>query len=125
MSCASKALEQARDRARPGETGRELFATACEVFEAEGHLTHADEGAGRARSRRASSTRSATASAWRPTSSRTCRLLGSAPLVAGDVLALEPGLYRPGLGGVRLEDLVRVGEDGPEVLTDFPYDLEP
>ena len=45
-------------------------------------------------------------------------------LVAGDVIALEPGLYRSGFGGVRLEDLVLVTEDGAEVLTDFPYDLE-
>jgi Xaa-Pro aminopeptidase len=46
------------------------------------------------------------------------------PFVAGDVLAIEPGLYRRGLGGVRLEDLVLVTEDGCEVLTDFAYDLE-
>lgn len=45
-------------------------------------------------------------------------------LVAGDVIALEPGLYRHGYGGVRLEDLVLVTEDGGEVLTSFPYDLE-
>ena len=38
--------------------------------------------------------------------------------------SIEPGLYRPGYGGVRLEDLVLVTEDGAEVLTDFPYDLE-
>ena len=43
----------------------------------------------------------------------------------GDVIALEPGLYRPGYGGVRLEDLVLVTEDGVEVLTDYPYELEP
>lgn len=48
-----------------------------------------------------------------------------AELVAGDVIALEPALYRHGYGGVRLEDLVLVTEDGCEVLTDFPYDLEP
>jgi Xaa-Pro aminopeptidase len=53
--------------------------------------------------------------------------LGRAPdkLVAGDVVTLEPGCYRPGFGGCRLEDLVLVTEDGAQVLTDFPYDLEP
>jgi Xaa-Pro aminopeptidase len=44
--------------------------------------------------------------------------------VEGDVVALEPGLYRNGYGGVRLEDLVLVTADGAEVLTEFPYDLE-
>jgi Xaa-Pro aminopeptidase len=46
-------------------------------------------------------------------------------LVAGDVLAVEPGLYKPGFGGCRLEDLVLVTEDGCEVLTNHPYDLAP
>lgn len=45
--------------------------------------------------------------------------------VPGDVVALEPGLYRYGYGGVRLEDLVLVTDDGHEVLTDYPYDLVP
>ncbi|HEX3290395.1 MAG TPA: Xaa-Pro peptidase family protein [Gaiella sp.] len=45
------------------------------------------------------------------------------PLVAGDVLAIEPGIYRRGLGGCRLEDLVLVTEDGAEVLTRFPYEF--
>jgi Xaa-Pro aminopeptidase len=51
--------------------------------------------------------------------------LGRTPdrLVAGDVIAVEPGCYRRGYGGCRLEDLVLVTEAGGEVLTDFPYDL--
>jgi Xaa-Pro aminopeptidase len=51
--------------------------------------------------------------------------LGRTPdtLVAGDVVTLEPGCYSKALGGVRLEDLVLVLEDGAELLTDFPYDL--
>jgi Xaa-Pro aminopeptidase len=48
----------------------------------------------------------------------------SEPLVEGDVIALEPGLYRKGFGGVRLEDLILVTAGGAEVLTDFPYDFE-
>ena len=41
-------------------------------------------------------------------------------LEEGDFVALEPGLYLPGLGGVRFENNYRVGRDGPELLTRFP-----
>jgi Xaa-Pro aminopeptidase len=50
--------------------------------------------------------------------------LANKTLVAGDVVTVEPGLYRAGYGGVRLEDIVLVTENGAEVLTDYPYDLE-
>ncbi len=50
----------------------------------------------------------------------------SEELVVGDVIAVEPGLYFKGIGGVRLEDTVLVTEGGITHLTDpFPYDLEP
>jgi Xaa-Pro aminopeptidase len=45
-------------------------------------------------------------------------------LVAGDVITIEPGLYRHGVGGVRVEDLLLVTDDGYERLTDCPYELE-
>jgi len=41
------------------------------------------------------------------------------------VITLEPGLYRHGFGGVRLEDMVLVTDDGNETITDFPYGLDP
>jgi len=44
-------------------------------------------------------------------------------LAAGSVVTIEPGVYLAGRGGVRIEDLVVVGEEGPEVLTTFTKDL--
>ncbi len=49
---------------------------------------------------------------------------GSPSLEPFDVVTNEPGVYRKDFGGVRLEDLILVTEDGREVLTDFDYDLE-
>ena len=44
----------------------------------------------------------------------------------GDVIALEPGLYYEGVGGVRLEDTVTITDGGFEYFTDpYPYDLQP
>lgn len=45
------------------------------------------------------------------------------PIVEGMVLTVEPGIYIPGLGGVRLEDVVVMRKNGFEVLTDCGYDL--
>jgi Xaa-Pro aminopeptidase len=44
-------------------------------------------------------------------------------LSGGNVVTVEPGIYLSGLGGVRIEDLVVVGEGGPDVLTTFPKEL--
>ena len=44
-------------------------------------------------------------------------------LDAGNVVTVEPGIYLSGEGGIRIEDLVIVSEDGPDVLTSFTKEL--
>jgi Xaa-Pro aminopeptidase len=46
-----------------------------------------------------------------------------AALPKGAVVTIEPGVYEPGWGGVRIEDDVHLGADGPEVLTHFTREL--
>jgi Xaa-Pro aminopeptidase len=45
------------------------------------------------------------------------------PLRVGDVVTVEPGVYLPGEGGVRIEDMVLVTEEGPVVLTGSAREL--
>jgi len=45
------------------------------------------------------------------------------PLVAGNAVTVEPGVYVPGAFGVRIEDLVVVTDDRPDILTGFTKDL--
>jgi len=44
-------------------------------------------------------------------------------LETGMVFSIEPGIYLPGRFGIRLEDIVILREDGPEILSDLPRDL--
>jgi Xaa-Pro aminopeptidase len=44
-------------------------------------------------------------------------------LAEGAVVTIEPGIYRPGWGGVRIEDDVVLEADGPRLLTEFPREL--
>jgi Xaa-Pro dipeptidase len=46
------------------------------------------------------------------------------PLEPGMVFTIEPGLYDPAIGGFRHSDTVVVTEDGHEILTDYPIDIE-
>jgi Xaa-Pro aminopeptidase len=49
--------------------------------------------------------------------------LGTAILASGTVVTVEPGVYLPGLGGVRIEDTLVVTEDGSRTLTGFTKDV--
>ncbi len=42
----------------------------------------------------------------------------------GQVFSIEPGIYIPGHGGYRHSDTILITEDGVEILTDYPRDLE-
>jgi Xaa-Pro aminopeptidase len=46
------------------------------------------------------------------------------PLKKGSVVTVEPGLYYPGLGGCRIEDVVQVMSAAPKMLSSYHYDWE-
>jgi Xaa-Pro aminopeptidase len=48
---------------------------------------------------------------------------GTAPLAVGDVVTVEPGIYDPDIGGVRLEDMLVITADGSRNLTRAPRQL--
>jgi Xaa-Pro aminopeptidase len=117
------AFERAREAVRPGVTGRELHAVVCDLFEAAGHRTQrtgpgddADEGFQFSLGHGVG-----LETHEEPSLGQT----GHAELIAGDVIAIEPGLRQRGVGEVRFEDLLLVTEDGSETLASYPYDLRP
>jgi Xaa-Pro aminopeptidase len=121
---ARTALQHVYEQLRPGVTGRDLFATACEVFEEAGEPTQRTKPEGEPL--RDGFFHSLGHGVGlevheEPSLGRT----GADPLVPGDVVAIEPGCYRSGYGGVRLEDLVLLTDDGFERLTEFAYGLSP
>jgi Xaa-Pro aminopeptidase len=117
-----EALDLAIAAVRPGASGRAIHVEVCDFFHQHGYPTQlhkADAEVLKDGFYHATGHGVGLEVHEQPNVGR----LGS-ELVAGDVIALEPGLYRHGFGGVRLEDLVLVTEDGAEVLTSFAYDLE-
>ncbi|SFB25040.1 Xaa-Pro dipeptidase [Lentibacillus halodurans] len=46
------------------------------------------------------------------------------PLQTGMCYTIEPGIYVPGQGGVRIEDMVFMTDKGPEILTEYPKELQ-
>jgi Xaa-Pro aminopeptidase len=105
-----RAQEEALAALRPGLTGREVDAVARAIIDGAGHAEHFGHGLGHGvgleihegpRLSRQSEDR----------------------LAAGMVVTVEPGVYVPNAVGVRIEDLVIVGEDGPEVVSSLPKEL--
>ena len=120
---AKEALDLAVAAVKPGAKGSDIHRQVCDFFHEHGYATqlHKPEGEPvKDGYPHATGHGVGLEVHERPGVGR----VESEPLVAGDVIALEPGLYRQGVGGVRLEDLILVTEDGAEVLTTFPYDFE-
>jgi Xaa-Pro aminopeptidase len=51
-------------------------------------------------------------------------LTGEAALKLGTVVTVEPGLYYPGVGACRIEDVVQVTDGRPRMLSSYPYEWE-
>ena len=99
-----RAQEAALAAVRPGPEGREVDAVARDLIAAAGHGDHFGHGLGHGVGLDIHEA---------PRLARTAE----ARLEAGNVVTVEPGIYVPGRGGARIEDLVVVTADGREVLS--------
>ena len=122
-SLVLEAFELARDAVAPGITGRALHDLVCDVFEPAGYRTQRNgPGEDPNEGFQFSLGHGVGLAVHEPPGlGRT----GHDALVAGDVIAIEPGLWVREVGEVRFEDLLLVTEDGGETLTQYPYDLSP
>ena len=120
---AKEALDLAVGAVKPGVKGSDIHRLVCDFFHEHGHKTqlHKEEGESLVDGYFHATGHGVGLEVHeRPGVGR----VESEPLVEGDVIALEPGLYRHGYGGVRVEDLLLVTADGAEVLTHYPYHFE-
>ncbi len=115
-------LEATRAAVRPGVTGLELHSAACDRFEAAGRPTQRTAAPGTRQGFQFGLGHGVGLEVHEPPG---IGLSGHEPFLAGDVIAVEPGLWDEHIGGVRLEDLLLVTTDGCETLTQFPYELTP
>jgi Xaa-Pro aminopeptidase len=105
------AQEAALAAVRPGPTGREVDAVARSIIDAAGHAEHFGHGLGHGVGLDVHEG---------PRLSKQ----GETALAAGMVVTVEPGVYVPGAVGVRIEDLVIVTDDGAEVVSSLPKELQ-
>jgi Xaa-Pro aminopeptidase len=105
------AQERALAAVRAGPNGKDLDAVARELIEAAGEGEHFGHGLGHGVGIEVHE------------GPRLSRLASEDPLLAGNVVTVEPGVYLPGRLGVRIEDLVVVIADGQEVLTRLSKEL--
>ena len=118
-----RALETSTADVKPGVNGRALFELVCDQFQEAGYKTQLNKDPGEVLEDGFFHSLGHGVGLEvheLPSMGRTGQ-----DLVPGDVITIEPGLYRSGYGGLRLEDIVLVTKDGHEVLTDYPYDLAP
>jgi Xaa-Pro aminopeptidase len=118
-----EALELSRGLVRPGADGVQVFKAVCDFYEGLGYPTNLSKPEGTVL-REGFNHGLGHGVGLAVHEAPALGKIGH-ELVAGDVITLEPGLYRHGFGGVRLEDLVVVTDDGCDTLTAFPYSLDP
>ena len=118
-----EALEATREAVKPGVNGRAVYDIACEVYEKADIPTQRTKGEGEVL--REGFFHGLGHGVGLDVHEEPGLGRSGDDLIAGDVITLEPGTYRQGYGGVRLEDLLLVTEEGSETLTSFPYELTP
>ena len=118
-----RALETSTAGVRPGVNGRTLFELVCEQFHEAGYKTQLNKEPGEVLED--GFFHSLGHGVGLEVHELPSMGRSGQDLVPGDVITIEPGLYRSGYGGLRLEDIVLVTDDGYEVLTQYPYELEP